>query len=64
MQALLTQNRVMGVVGAVETGVGLWYFTNGHRVNGSFYAITVAFLASVYVRRQNKLRRQDGGRRY
>jgi len=55
---------VIGLIGAVETGVGLWYFTNGHWVNGSFYAITVAFLASVYVRRQNKLRRQDGGRRY
>ena len=64
MQALSIQNRVLGIVGAVESGVGLWYFTNGHWVNGSFYAVTVAFLASVYLRREWKSKRQDGGRRY
>jgi len=64
VQALSIQNRVLGIVGAVESGVGLWYFTNGHWVNGSFYAVTVAFLASVYLRREWKSKRQDGGRRY
>ncbi len=64
MQALSIQNRVIGLIGAVEVGVGLWYFTNGHWVNGIFYAIAVAFLISVYVRRERKLKGRDGGRRY
>jgi hypothetical protein len=58
------QNRVIGLLGAVEAGVGLWYFTNGHWVNGFFYVIGVAFLISVYVRRERKLKGRDGGRRY
>ena len=64
MQALSARSRVIGLIGAVETGVGLWYFTNGHWVNGIFYAIAVAFLISVYIRRERKLKGLDGGRRY
>jgi hypothetical protein len=64
VQALSPQNRLLSLVGAVETGVGLWYFTNGHWVNGIFYSTAVAFLIAVYLRRQRKLKGQDGGRRY
>jgi hypothetical protein len=28
MQALSPQNRMIGVIGAVEAGVALWYFTS------------------------------------
>lgn len=55
---------MIGLVGAVEAGVGLWYLTNGHWLNGTFYVIAVGFLISVYVRRERKLKGQDGGRRY
>ncbi|MHB8469024.1 MAG: hypothetical protein ACYDCH_04610 [Gaiellaceae bacterium] len=55
---------MIGLVGAVEAGVGLWYFTNGHWVNGIFYALAVAFLILVYVRRERKSRGSGGGRRY
>lgn len=64
MQALSVQSRVIPLVGAVEAGVGLWYFTNGHWLNGIFFVIAVAFLIAVYVRRERKLKGQDGGRRY
>jgi hypothetical protein len=64
VQALSKQSRVIGLIGAVEAGVGLWYFTNGHWVNGIFYMIAVAFLISVYIRRERKLKGQGGARRY
>jgi hypothetical protein len=64
VQALSKQSRVIGVIGAVEAGVGLWYFTNGHWINGIFYVIAVAFLFSVYIRRERKLKGPGGGRRY
>jgi hypothetical protein len=55
---------VIGLIGAVEAGVGLWYFTNGHWLTGIFYVIAVAFLIAVYVRRERKLKGPDRGRRY
>jgi membrane protein YdbS with pleckstrin-like domain len=55
---------LLGLIGAVEAGVGLWYFTNGHWVNGLFYVFAVAFLITVYIRRERKLKGRDGGRRY
>ena len=66
MQALSSHNRVIGVLGAVEAGVGLWYFTSGHWLNGIFYAIAVAFLIAVYVRRGRRVKGPGpgGGRRY
>ena len=62
LQALSMQNRVMGIVGAVEAGVALWYFTNGHWLNGIFYAVALAFLIFLYVQRRSKS--STGGRRY
>jgi hypothetical protein len=56
------QQRVTGIVGAVEAGVALWYFTNGHWLNGIFYAVALAFLIFLYVRRKSKS--STGGRRY
>jgi membrane protein YdbS with pleckstrin-like domain len=64
VQALSKQSRAIGLVGAVEAGVGLWYFTNGHWINGVFYVIAVAFLFFVYIRRERKLKGPGGGRRY
>jgi hypothetical protein len=64
MQALSKQSRAIGLIGAVEAGVGLWYFTNGHWINGIFYMIAVAFLISVYVLRERKLNGPGGARRY
>jgi hypothetical protein len=39
-------------------------FTNGHWINGLFYVIAVAYLISVYIRRERKLKGQGRGRRY
>ncbi len=58
------QLRVLGIAGAVEAGIGAWYFTSGKWAGGIFYALAVAFLAGVYVRKQRQLRGKDGGRRY
>lgn len=63
MQALSVQNRVLGVIGAVEAGIALWYFTNGHWMNGAIVASALAFLISVYLHRVNKTKEQRG-RRY
>jgi uncharacterized membrane protein YbaN (DUF454 family) len=62
LQALSTQNRVMAIVGAVEAGVALWYFTNGHWLDGIFYAVALACLFVLYLRRKSKS--STGGRRY
>jgi hypothetical protein len=64
VQTLSPQNRILGLLGAVEAGIALWYFTNGHWVNGTFLAIGVAFLIAVYFRRERKVKGQGGRRRY
>ena len=64
MQAFSAQSRVLGVVGAVEAGVGLWYFTNGHWLQGVLFTIAVVFLIAIYFRKERKLKGPDGGRRY
>jgi hypothetical protein len=46
------QNRLIGIVGAVEAGVALWYFTNGHWLDGTFYAVALAFLVFLCVQRK------------
>jgi hypothetical protein len=56
------QNRLIGNVGAVEAGVASWYFTNGHWLNGTFYAVALAFLVFLYM--QRKSQNSTGGRRY
>jgi len=64
VRALSPQNRLIGIVGAVESDIGLWYFTNGHWANGLFSAVAAGFLVVVYLRRERRLKRQSGGRRY
>lgn len=64
MQTLSPQNRILSVIGAVEAGIALWYFTSGHWVNGIFLAIAVAFLIAVYLHRERKVKGQGGRRRY
>jgi hypothetical protein len=64
MQTLSPQNRILGVVGAVEAGIALWYFTSGRWANGIFPAIALAFMIAVYLRRERKVKGQRGGRRY
>jgi len=64
MQTLSPQSRMLGLIGAVETGVALWYFTSGHWVNGIFLTIAVGFLVGVYIRRERKLKGQGRGRRW
>jgi hypothetical protein len=54
---------VIGLIGAVEAGVGLWYFTNGHWLGGIFYAIALAVMIALYVRRERKLKGPDGRKR-
>jgi hypothetical protein len=64
VQAFSAQSRVLPLIGAVEAGVGLWYFTSGHWLTGIFYAVALAFLIAVCIRRERKLKTPDGGRRY
>jgi hypothetical protein len=64
VQALSLRNRILSVVGAVEAGIALWYFTNGHWVNGIILAIAVASLIAVYLHRERKVKGQGGKRRY
>jgi hypothetical protein len=58
------QLRVLGIAGAVEAGIGAWYFTSGKWASGIFYLLAVGFLAAVYIRKQRQLRGKDTGRRY
>jgi len=62
VQALPIRDRLIGIVGAVEAGVALWYFTNGHWLNGTFYAVALAFLVFLFLQRKSK--GSTGGRRY
>jgi hypothetical protein len=64
VQALSPRNRLIGLVGAVESGFGFWYLTNGRWINGAGCVVGVAFLLAVYLRRERALKRRDGGRRY
>jgi hypothetical protein len=64
VQTLSPQNRILSIVGAVQSGVALWYFTNGRWINGIFLTIAVVFLAAVYFHRERKVKGQGGGRRY
>src|SRR5581483_2533134 len=64
VQTLSPQNRILGVLGAVEAGVALWYFTNGRWVSGIIFTIAIAYLVAVYLRRERKVKGHGGGRRY
>jgi hypothetical protein len=58
------QLRVLGLAGAVEAGIGAWYFTSGKWAGGIFYVLAVGVLAGAYIRKQRQLDGKDGGRRY
>ena len=58
------QYRMLGLAGAIEAGMGMWRFTSGHWVSGTFCAVVVAIVAAAYVLGQRRIKGQDGGRRY
>jgi predicted outer membrane lipoprotein len=60
VQTLSPQDWILGLVGAIEAGIALWYFTNGHWVNGTFLTIAVAFLIAVYFHRERKVKGRRG----
>jgi hypothetical protein len=64
VQTLSPQNRILGLVGAVEAGFALWYFTNGHWVTGILVTLAVGFLIAVYFHRERKVKQRGGKRRY
>jgi uncharacterized membrane protein YeaQ/YmgE (transglycosylase-associated protein family) len=55
---------VLGLVGAVAAGVGLWRFTGGDWMSGVFCALVVAVVTAVYVAGQRRVKGRDRGRRY
>jgi len=64
MQTLPLQNRMLSVIGAIEAGIALWYFTSGHWVNGMILAIAAASLIALYLHRERKVKGRSGRRRY
>jgi len=56
--------RILGVVGAVGAGVGLWRFTSGDWLGGILCAVVVAGVAAVYVEGQRRVKGGGGRRRY
>jgi membrane protein YdbS with pleckstrin-like domain len=56
--------RVLGLLGAVATGVGLWRFTSRDWIGGIVCAVIVAAVAAVYVLGQRRVGGSGGGRRY
>lgn len=63
MHALSTQSRVIGLAAAIEAGVALWYFTNGHWQSGIVFALGVVLLTVMYLRRERKSKEPDGRKR-
>jgi membrane protein YdbS with pleckstrin-like domain len=55
---------VLGLVGAVAAGIGLWRFTGGDWLSGLVCAVAVLVVAVVYVAGQRRLQGRDRGRRY
>jgi uncharacterized membrane protein len=64
MQTLSPQYRILSVIGAVEAGIAVWYFTSGHWANGIILAIAAAFLIALYLHRERKVKGPRGRRRY
>ena len=60
-KALVTE-RIVGVVGAIAAGIGLWRFTSGDWLEGTVFACAVAGVAAVYAVRER--RRGRDTRRY
>lgn len=63
-QRALIQNRVIGVLAAIQAGTGAWYFQHERWTSGILDFAVVAFLALVYVLAQRRKRKSHGGRRY
>ena len=60
-KALVTE-RIVGVVGAIAAGIGLWRFTSGAWVEGIVFTCAVAGVAAFYLVRER--RRPRSNRRY
>ena len=56
--------RVLGVFGAVATGVALWRFTSSDWLGGVIYSALVVAAAALHVVGQRRLKSRGGGRRY
>jgi uncharacterized membrane protein YeaQ/YmgE (transglycosylase-associated protein family) len=61
-QALLF--RILGLVGAVAAGVGLWRFTSRDWLGGVLCAVIVGAVTAVYVEGQRRVKGSGGRRRY
>jgi hypothetical protein len=60
-KALMTE-RIVGVVGAIAAGIGLWRFTSGAWIEGIVFTCAVAGVAAFYLVRER--RRPRSNRRY
>jgi hypothetical protein len=60
-KALVTE-RIVGVVGAIAAGIGLWRFTSGAWIEGIVFTCAVAGVAAFYLVRER--RRPRSNRRY
>ena len=58
------QYRVLGLLGAVGAGIGLWFFTSGDWLIGALCALAVIAAAGVYVVGQRRVKGSSRSRRY
>ena len=61
MTKALVAERIVGVVGAIAAGIGLWRFTSGDWLGGIVFTFAVAGIAAWYLWDSRKTR---DGRRY
>jgi len=62
MTKALVTDRIVGVVGAIAAGIGLWRFTSGAWIEGIVFACAIAGVAAFYFVRER--RRPRSNRRY
>lgn len=62
MTRALVADRIVGVMGAIAAGIGLWRFTSGAWIEGIVFACAVAGVAAFYAVRGR--RRGRDTRRY
>jgi hypothetical protein len=62
MTKALVTDRIVGVIGAVGAGIGLWRFTSGAWIEGIALSLAVAAVAAFYLVRGR--RRPRDTRRY
>ena len=58
------QYRVLGLLGAVGAGIGLWFFTSGDWLIGALCALAVVVAAGIYVVGQRRVKGRGRARRY